>query len=160
VDIGDVTINNAAGASAVNIQDGGNTITVDGTVSANATLAAETTKVIGTVNVAAAQTIATTNAGTFLVQQTTYSTSSVTQVASSATSVQLLASTAGRKGAYFFNDSTQIAYIKLGTTSATNSYTVKMAAGSFYELPYPCYTGRIDCIWASANGVMAITEIT
>lgn len=33
VDIGDVTINNAAGASAVNIQDGGNTITVDGTVS-------------------------------------------------------------------------------------------------------------------------------
>lgn len=33
-DIGDVTINNAAGASAVNIQDGGNTITVDGTVAA------------------------------------------------------------------------------------------------------------------------------
>lgn len=35
-DIGDVTINNAAGASAVNIQDGGNSITVDGTVTANA----------------------------------------------------------------------------------------------------------------------------
>lgn len=34
IDIGDVTINNAAGASAVNIQDGGNSITVDGTVSA------------------------------------------------------------------------------------------------------------------------------
>lgn len=32
IDIGDVTINNAAGASAVNIQDGGNTITVDGAV--------------------------------------------------------------------------------------------------------------------------------
>ena len=29
VDIGDVTINNASGASAVNIQDGGNSITVD-----------------------------------------------------------------------------------------------------------------------------------
>lgn len=38
VDIGDVTINNAAGASAVNIQDGGNSITVDGSVTA--TLAA------------------------------------------------------------------------------------------------------------------------
>ncbi len=36
VDIGDVTINNASGASAVNIQDGGNSITVDGTVSVNA----------------------------------------------------------------------------------------------------------------------------
>jgi hypothetical protein len=35
VDIGDVTINNASGASAVNIQDGGNSITVDGTVTAN-----------------------------------------------------------------------------------------------------------------------------
>lgn len=33
VDIGDVTVNNAAGASAVNIQDGGNSITVDGSVS-------------------------------------------------------------------------------------------------------------------------------
>lgn len=32
VDIGDVTINNASGASAVNIQDGGNSITVDGAV--------------------------------------------------------------------------------------------------------------------------------
>jgi hypothetical protein len=36
-DIGDVTINNASGVSAVNIQDGGNTITVDGTVNATCT---------------------------------------------------------------------------------------------------------------------------
>lgn len=34
-DIGDVTINNAAGASAVNIQDGGNSITIDGAVAIN-----------------------------------------------------------------------------------------------------------------------------
>jgi len=33
VDIGDVTINNASGTSAVNIQDGGNSITIDGSVS-------------------------------------------------------------------------------------------------------------------------------
>lgn len=32
VDIGDVTINNASGASAVNIQDGGNSITIDGSL--------------------------------------------------------------------------------------------------------------------------------
>jgi hypothetical protein len=55
-DIGDVTINNSTGAAAVNIQDGGNAITVDngGTfaVQAAATLAAETSKVIGTVRVA------------------------------------------------------------------------------------------------------------
>lgn len=35
VDIGDVTINNTAGAGAVNIQDGGNSITVDGTITAS-----------------------------------------------------------------------------------------------------------------------------
>ena len=59
---------------AIHIHDGGNTITVDGTVTANpasgtidtvttvttCNLADETTKVIGTVNIAAAQTIAVT----------------------------------------------------------------------------------------------------
>lgn len=35
VDSGSITVNNTAGASAVNIQDGGNSITVDGTVTAN-----------------------------------------------------------------------------------------------------------------------------
>ena len=35
VDSGSITVNNGAGASAVNIQDGGNSITVDGTVTAN-----------------------------------------------------------------------------------------------------------------------------
>lgn len=85
-DIGDVTINNSSGVSAVNIQDGGNVITIDGTLTSvatitnvvhvddnsssisiddgagaitvdnagtfavQATLSAETTKVIGTVN--------------------------------------------------------------------------------------------------------------
>lgn len=39
VDIGDVTVNNAAGAAAVNIQDGGNSITVDGTVAVSGTVA-------------------------------------------------------------------------------------------------------------------------
>lgn len=40
IDIGDVTINNAAGAAAVNVQDGGNSLTVDGTVSISGTVAA------------------------------------------------------------------------------------------------------------------------
>ena len=52
VDIGDVTINNASGVSAVNIQDGGNVITVDGTVAA-------TQSGTWTVGLSAAQTLAT-----------------------------------------------------------------------------------------------------
>lgn len=39
IDIGDVTINNASGAAAVNIQDGGNSITIDGTVAVSGTVA-------------------------------------------------------------------------------------------------------------------------
>jgi len=35
VDSGSITVNNGSGASAVNIQDGGNSITVDGTITAN-----------------------------------------------------------------------------------------------------------------------------
>lgn len=62
---------NARGAQWVEI-DPTTPVTVD--LGANndvtATLAAETTKVIGTVNVAAAQTIAVTNAGTFATQAT------------------------------------------------------------------------------------------
>ena len=46
-DIGDVTINNASGASAVNIQDGGNTITVDGTVAVSGVTASIGASILG-----------------------------------------------------------------------------------------------------------------
>lgn len=59
VDIGDVTINNASGASAVNIQDGGNTITVDGTVTVGSITAGDNN--IGNVDVV---TLPATPAGT------------------------------------------------------------------------------------------------
>lgn len=39
VDIGDVTINNATGGAAVNVQDGGNSLTVDGTVAVSGSVA-------------------------------------------------------------------------------------------------------------------------
>jgi hypothetical protein len=80
---GTLTVDNAAlsvvgggvEASALRVtlaSDSTGTLTVDnaGTFAVQATLTAETTKVIGTVNVAAAQTIAVTNAGTFATQST------------------------------------------------------------------------------------------
>lgn len=60
VDIGDVTVNNAAGAAAVNIQDGGNSITVDGTVSISGTVT-----VSGTIAVSG--TVAVTQSGSWSV---------------------------------------------------------------------------------------------
>lgn len=65
VDIGDVTINNAAGAAAVNIQDGGNSITVDGPLT-DTQLRATAVPVSGTVTVSSA---VVTNAGTFATQE-------------------------------------------------------------------------------------------
>lgn len=129
VDVGDVTINNASGGSAVNIQDGGNSITVDGTV-------------------------AVTNA------LETIASASLSSVSSSATTVSLLASNASRKGAYFFNESTQVLYLKFGTTASATSYTAQLSPNAFYEMPpRPIYTGAIDGIWAAANGAVRITEL-
>ena len=136
VDIGDVTINNAAGAAAVNVQDGGNSLTVDGAITANA----------GT--------------GTFVVKENRPAVSAVTSVAASASNVTLLASNANRLGASFYNDSTKNCFLKLGTTASSSSFTIKMAANSFYELLFPAYTGIIDGIWDVANGNMRVTELT
>lgn len=47
VDIGDVTINNSTGAAAVNIQDGGNSITVDGSVSVSGVVAGTSATSLG-----------------------------------------------------------------------------------------------------------------
>jgi hypothetical protein len=72
----------------------------------------------------------------------------------------LLASNANRLGATIYNDSTVALYVKLGATASTTSFTVKMSAGAYYEVPFN-YTGIIDGIWASdASGAARITELT
>jgi hypothetical protein len=86
-------------------------------------------------------------------------TATLSNVASSATSVTLLSSNAARLGATVHNDSTQILYVKFGITASATSYTVKMVADAYYEVPFR-YTGRIDGIWASANGNARVTELT
>lgn len=88
------------------------------------------------------------------------STATLTNVASSATNVTLIASNAVRKGLLIFNDSTAVLYVKFGTTASATSYTVQIAAGGYWEMPADCvYTGRVDGIWASANGNARITEL-
>lgn len=65
VDIGDVTVNNGAAGAAVNIQDGGNSITVDGTVTANAGTGLGSLAVVGSGTEATALrvTVATDSTG-------------------------------------------------------------------------------------------------
>jgi hypothetical protein len=80
------------------------------------------------------------------------STATEANVASSATSVQLFAAASDDNMRTIFNDSSAVLYVKFGTTASTSSFTTQIAAGGYYELPQPLYTGRVDGIWASANG--------
>jgi hypothetical protein len=58
-----------------------------------------------------------------------------------------------------FNDSTAVCYVKFGSGSAPTSFTVKMLAGGYYEVPEG-YTGDLYGYWASANGYMYVTEVS
>lgn len=83
----------------------------------------------------------------------------VSSVSSSASNQTLLASNTDRRGAAIYNASTSVLYVKFGATASTSSFTIKMSADSYYEVPFG-YTGRIDGIWASANGAALVTEFT
>lgn len=85
---------------------------------------------------------------------------SLANVASSATNVTLKAANASRRGLAIFNDSEAVLYVKFGATASSSSFTVKIAAGGYYEMPQPIYVGIVDGIWASANGNARVTELT
>ncbi len=84
--------------------------------------------------------------------------SSLTNISASASSVTLLSANQNRLGATFFNDSSNILYLKLGATASTTSFTVKILSGGYYELPFE-YIGIIDGIWDGTNGAVRITEL-
>lgn len=87
-------------------------------------------------------------------------TATTTSVSDTALSTTLLAANANRLGATVYNDSTVDLYLKLGATASLTSFTVKMAADGYYEVPFN-YTGIIDGIWASdAIGAARIVELT
>jgi len=218
VDIGDVTINNAAGAAAVNIQDGGNSITVDGAITVSATdldirdlshiqdsvRIGDGTDIVDVLDLTNSNplTVAivdgsgtqitsfgggtqytegdvdTTITGTAVMWEDASdtlrsvsaakplpaltprtATATLTNVASSATSVTLLALNVARLGATIMNDSTKVLFVKFGTTASATSYTVQLAGKQYLEVPFG-YTGRIDGIWVSANGDARMTELT
>jgi hypothetical protein len=97
--------------------------------------------------------------GAQFVEARPHTTTTLTNVASSATTVNLAASNANRRGLTIYNDSTQILYVKLGITASTTSFTIKLGPDMYYEVPFN-YTGIIDGIWASANGFARLTEVT
>ncbi len=123
-----------ASSVAVPVTDNGGSLTVDGTVTANA----------GT--------------GTFATKETRSTTGTTSSVNDTNSSTTLLSSNASRLGASIFNDSSATLYIKTGTTASTTDYTAKLYTDEYWEAPYG-YTGRIDGIWsADSTGAARITE--
>jgi hypothetical protein len=108
-----------------------------------------------------ARTLKTSSDGTLAVSTTPTksSTGTSSNVSSSATNVTLLSSNANRLGATVYNDSTKTLYLKLGSTASLTSFTVKLTAQAYYEVPAN-YTGQIDGIWDSVNGNARLTELT
>jgi len=85
----------------------------------------------------------------------------VTSVSGVTSSTTLLASNASRKQGVFFNNGTGNLY--LGLTSAavsTSSFTVKIAPGGYFEIPWPVYTGQVNGIWDVAGGAVLVTELS
>jgi hypothetical protein len=83
----------------------------------------------------------------------------ITSVTSTTSDQTLLASNASRKGAYVYNDSTQVLYLALANvTASSTNFTQKMAAGDAFSLAPGSYTGAIKGLWASANGAVRVTE--
>lgn len=88
-------------------------------------------------------------------------TSTLSNVAASASNVTILATNANRKRVVIVNDSTATLYLKFGATASATSYTYILYGGDTYESPSnPIYTGQIDGIWASATGAARVTEMT
>lgn len=87
-------------------------------------------------------------------------TATLTTVASSATSVSLLAANPARRRFVVVNESSKTLFIAFAATATLTAYTVSVAGGMVYEGVLNDYTGVVSGIWSTANGNARITEIT
>lgn len=150
--IGDVDV-----LSLPSIPAGSNNIGDVDVLSVPSNMTVDVNRIAGT---ATAVNIGESSAGTQRVILPNEGTATVSAVADSASSQQLLAANASRQMATIFNDSTEILYVKFGTTASTTDYNVRLSAGAYFELPGPVvYAGRIDGIWAAdASGSARMAE--
>lgn len=161
-----ITVQGITSMTPLKVDGTGGTFPVSGTIAATQSGTWNITNISGTVSLptgaatAANQATEITSLASIVTNTNESTTSAITSVNGSGTSVSLLALNANRKQAAFYNDSTAILYLKLGSTASTTSYTVQLVAGAYYELPWKSYTGAIDGIWASATGAVRITELT
>lgn len=84
----------------------------------------------------------------------------ISSVAASASNQTLAAADSTRRGLMVFNDSDKDLYLKYGATASTTSFTVRIAAGGYWEMHQPIYLGIIDGIWATGpTGSARVTKL-
>jgi hypothetical protein len=88
-------------------------------------------------------------------------TSNVFAVTSSVSAQVLLGANANRLGASFFNNGTELFYLKEGSgVDVSSSFTTIVWPKALYELPYPPYQGPITAVWLTGSGPVLVTERT
>jgi hypothetical protein len=115
--------------------------------------------VSGTVTATGPLTDTQLRASAFLVKGVRSSSPAQTSPSVTVASTVILASNANRLGATIYNESGAICYAKLGATASLTSYSVQIAIGGYYEVPF-AYTGAIDGITASGTAILRVTEIS
>jgi hypothetical protein len=83
------------------------------------------------------------------VQQARCATSTPAQIDAVPSTATLFASNTARRGASVFNNATSDLYLHLGSGASTETFTLKIAAGGYYEVPF-WWTGIVTGIWPSA----------
>ncbi len=88
-------------------------------------------------------------------------TSNVTKVNSSDVNVTLIDDSdgSGRFMVTIYNNSSFSLYIKYGANATSDSYTLRISSGDYFEFQSPCYTGRVDGFWEGVEGFAMITEV-
>jgi len=87
-------------------------------------------------------------------------TATISTVASSATSVTLLASNPARRRIVIVNESSKTLFVAFAATATTSAYTVAVAGNATFQGVLNDYTGIVTGIWSAVSGNARITEIT
>ena len=163
-----------SGALTTEIDDGGGSITVDGTVAATQSGTWNLNNIGGTISLptgAATEASLATVAGAVsssnmrivesgLSLPISSSAAETYSIDDQATNATLLDANASRKGFAIYNDSTSALYIKFGSTASTTSFSVKVEAYGYYEMfGHGLYTGQVDGIHATnSTGSTRVSE--
>lgn len=84
-------------------------------------------------------------------------TGTATNVSVAASSTTLASSSTSRRGMIVHNDSSQVLYLKYGTSASATSYAYKIEPGVHWHMPMPLYSGTVTGIAGAATGTWRVT---